>query len=158
MTSVLGSLIADSAALHRLAADAPLNTDDRPWVAYRAPRITYAPDSAPRDRLLALLAEVRVDTTTLLSTPDLAPRLNAYALARRSYLDLGRRTAPSRDPAVMLARVGEPLLAVLRQSPDFRPAAEPLRRLAQALETRDPAGARELLSALARIRPDLATR
>ena len=156
--AVLGSFIADSAALHRLADDAPLNTDDRPWVAYRAPRITYAPDSAPRDRLLALLGEVTVDTATLLATPGLAPRLNAYTQARRSYLDLGRRTTPSGDPAVMLARVGAPLLTVLRQSPDFQPAAEPLRRLARALETRDPAAAQELLSALARIRPDLATR
>jgi hypothetical protein len=26
-------------------------------VAYRAPRVTYAPDSLPRDRLLALLRE-----------------------------------------------------------------------------------------------------
>ncbi|MFG6431134.1 spermidine synthase [Roseateles sp. LYH14W] len=156
--AILGSFIADSTALRRLAGDTPPNTDDRPWVAYRAPRITYAPDSAPRDRLLALLGEVRVDTATLLSTPDLAPRLNAYADARRSYLDLGRRTAPSADPAVMLARVGTPLLAVLRQSPDFQPAAEPLRRLALALERRDPVAAQDLLGALALIRPDLATR
>ena len=155
--AVLGSLVADSASLHRLAGDAPLNTDDRPWVAYRAPRITYAPDAAPRDRLLALLGQVSVDAATLLATPELAPRVNAYAQARRGYLDLGRRTAPSADPAVMLARVGPPLLAVLRQSPDFRPAAEPLRRLAQALAPRDPAAARELLDALARIRPDLAS-
>ncbi|MFG6460982.1 spermidine synthase [Roseateles sp. DXS20W] len=155
--AVLGSLIADSASLHRLAGDAPPNTDDRPWVAYRAPRITYAPDAAPRDRLLALLGQVSLDASTLLATPELAPRLNAYAQARRGYLELGRRTVPSADPAVMLARVGPPLLAVLRQSPDFQPAAEPLRRLAQALAPRDPAAARALLDTLARIRPDLAS-
>ncbi|MBW8845072.1 MAG: spermidine synthase [Burkholderiales bacterium] len=155
--AVLGSFIADTAALRRFAGDAPLNTDDRPWVAYRAPRITYAPDSAPRDRLLALLGEVHVDTATLLTTPDasLAARLTAYTEARRGYLDLGRRTAPSADPAVMLARVGPSLLAVLQHSPDFQPAAEPLRRLAQALAPRDPATAQRLLSSLADIRPDL---
>ena len=155
---VLGSFVADAAALRRFAGDAPLNTDDRPWVAYRAPRITYAPDSAPRDRLLALLNEVHVDTTTLLATPDtaLAARLTAYTEARRGYLDLGRRTTPSADPAVMLARVGPSLLAVLHQSPDFQPAAEPLRRLAQALAPRDPAAAQRLLASLADIRPDLA--
>lgn len=155
----LGSFIADTAALRRFAGDAPLNSDDRPWVAYRAPRITYAPDSAPRDRLLALLGELNLDAGTLLATPDapLAARLSAYADARRSYLDLGRRTTPSTDPAVMLARVGPPLLAVLRQSPDFQPAAAPLRRLAQALASRDPAAAQELLDTLARIRPDLAS-
>ena len=154
--AVLGSFIADTAALQRFAADAPLNTDDRPWVAYRAPRITYVPDSAPRDRLLALLGQVSVDTASLLASPELAPRLNAYAQARRSYLDLGRRTAPSADPTVMLARVGTPLLAVLRQSPDFQPAAEPLRRLAQALAGSDPAAAGEVLEAMNRIRPGLA--
>jgi spermidine synthase len=155
--AVLGSLIADAAALKRLAGDAPLNTDDRPWVAYRAPRITYAPDSAPRDRLLALLDEVNVDMGRLLTHAELAPRLNAYAQARRSYLHLGRRTVASADPTVMLDRVGMPLLAVLRVSPDFQPAAEPLRRLAQALAPRDPATVRALLDQLARIRPDLAT-
>ncbi|WP_457446303.1 fused MFS/spermidine synthase [Roseateles sp. P5_E4] len=156
--AVLGSFIADAPALRRLAADAPLNTDDRPWVAYRTPRVTYAPDSAPRDRLLALLGEVSVDMGTLLAQPDAAAaaRLSAYTQARRDYLDLGRRTTPSADPAVMLARVGPPLLAVLRQSPDFRPAAEPLRRIAQALAPRDPATAQRLLASLADIRPDLA--
>jgi spermidine synthase len=56
----------------------------------------------------------------------------------------------------MLARVGAPLLAVLRQSPDFQPAAEPLRRLAQSLSARDPAAAHKLQADLTRIRPDLA--
>jgi spermidine synthase len=56
----------------------------------------------------------------------------------------------------MLARVGPPLLAVLRQSPDFQPAAEPLRRIAQALAPRDAAAAQRLLASLADIRPDLA--
>lgn len=156
--AVLGSVIAGPSSLQRFAAGAPLNTDDRPWVAYRAPRITYAPDSAPRDRLLALLGQLDVDASALLAAPDsqLATRLAAYAQARRGYLDLGRRTTPSADPAVMLARVGAPLLAVLRQSPDFQPAAEPLRRIAQALAPRDPAAAQRLLASLADIRPDLA--
>ena len=42
--SLLGSFIAGPRALARFAADAPLNTDDHPVVAYRAPHITYAPD------------------------------------------------------------------------------------------------------------------
>ena len=156
--AVLGSIVADSAALQRFAAAAPLNTDDRPRVAYRAPRITYAPDSAPRDRLLDLLGQLGVDATSLLATadPGLAARVAAYAQARRAYLDLGRRTTPSADPAVMWARVGPPLLAVLRQSPDFTPAAAPLRRLAQALAPRDPAAATQLIAELAAIRADLA--
>lgn len=156
----LGSFIADAAALRRFAADAPLNTDDRPWVAYRAPRITYAPDSAPRERLLALLGELSLDPAALLAVPDaaLSRRLAAYAQARQSYLALGARTQPSGDPAVMLARVGGPLLDVLRQSPDFQPAAEPLRLLARALAAQDPTAAQRLLAALGEIRPDLAAR
>jgi len=59
--AVLGSLVAGPAALGRFAGDAPANTDDRPVVAYAAPRITYAPDSAPRDRLIALLGELGAD-------------------------------------------------------------------------------------------------
>lgn len=155
--AVLGSAVGDNAALRRFAHGAPLNTDDRPWVAYRAPRITYAPDTAPRDRLLALLDELTVDGATLLQPPNaaLAPRLTAYAEARHRYLALGRRTVPSADAAVMLARVGAPLLAVLRHSPDFQPAAEPLRRLAQALAPSDPAAAARLQAELAAIRPDL---
>lgn len=158
--AVLGSLVADSASLQRFAAGAPLNTDDRPWVAYRAPRITYAPDSAPRERLLALLNQLELRPAALLQPESaaLAPRLAAYARARHTYLALGARTTPSADPVVMLARVGAPLLDVLRQSPDFQPAAEPLRRLAQALAPRDPAAAQALLGALDDTRLDRVAR
>ena len=51
----------------------------------------------------------------------------------------------------MLTQVREPLLAVLRESPDFRPAAEPLRRMAAALAERDPEAARALLLELQRL-------
>lgn len=158
--AVLGSLVADAKALAVWAGDAPLNTDDRPWVAYRAPRITYAPDSAPRDRLLALLAALPLEASTLLAPPDaaLAARLQAYSQARLRYLDLGRRTRPSPDPAVMLARVGEPLLAVLQLSPDFEPAMAPLLRLAEALSAQDPPAAQRLRAAVAIARATQASR
>lgn len=158
--AVLGSLVADTASLQRFAGDAPLNTDDHPWVAYRAPRITYAPDSTPRERLLALMNRLELHPARVLADDSTAPasRLAAYARARQSYLTLGARTQPSADPAVMLARVGAPLLDVLRQSPDFQPAADPLRRLAQALARSDPAAAHALLRALDDIHPDLVPR
>ena len=57
---MLGSFVAGPEALRRFAGDAAANTDDRPVVAYRAPRITYAPESLPRDRLLALLQELSI--------------------------------------------------------------------------------------------------
>src|SRR5262245_161960 len=61
--ALYGSFIAGAQALARFAGDAPLNTDDHPVVAYRAPRATYAPDSLPRDRLIALLSALEI-------TPD----------------------------------------------------------------------------------------
>ncbi|WP_343626860.1 fused MFS/spermidine synthase [Roseateles puraquae] len=156
--AVLGSLVGDNTSLRRFAAAAAPNTDDRPWVAYRAPRVTYVPDTLPRERLMALLGQLNLDderwlAPALSADAALASRVQAYAQARRLYLDLGRGTMPSADPAVMLARVGPGLLAVLQQSPDFEPAAEPLRRLAQALAPVDPAAAEQLRAELATVRP-----
>jgi spermidine synthase len=51
----------------------------------------------------------------------------------------------------MLSQVQAPLLAVLRISPDFRPALEPLQRMAAQLAASDPAAARALMQALAEI-------
>jgi spermidine synthase len=58
--ALLGSFVAGPDALARFAGDAPLNTDDRSIVAYRAPRATYAPGgSAPRP-IARAIAEVDV--------------------------------------------------------------------------------------------------
>jgi spermidine synthase len=53
----------------------------------------------------------------------------------------------------MLARVREPLLSVLRTSPDFRPAYDPLLRMAIAVAPDDRAAARALLADLQRAQP-----
>jgi spermidine synthase len=53
----------------------------------------------------------------------------------------------------MLAQVREPLLAVLRISPDFRPAYDPLLSMATALARSNVSGARTLLTELTRIQP-----
>ena len=154
--ALLGGFVAGPAALTRFAGDAPLNTDDHPVVAYAAPRITYAPDSLPRDRLLALLAQLSLTPDELL-TPGgdatQAARLAAYWRARDLFISAGRSVQPSADVRAMLAQVQAPLLDVLRASPDFRPAYDPLLRMAQALARQDPAGARSLLQALARLQP-----
>jgi spermidine synthase len=155
--SVLGSFVAGPDALARFAADAPLNTDDRPVVSYRAPRITYAPDSSPRERLFALLDQFE-------SGPDapapIAPAADAaqaqqladYRRARHRFLLAGRDVRPDADPHRMLAQVREPLLEVLRISPEFRPAFEPLMRLAAAIAPADPDAARQLLDELESLR------
>ena len=145
--AVLGSFIAGPAALAQWSAGAPLNTDDHPVVAYAAPRITYMADSLPRDRLLSLLQQVRLQPAELLgaqAAPADAARLAAYGAARQRFLQAGRDVKPSADVRHMLAQLREPLLAVLRTSPDFQPAAEPLRRMATALAASDPVAARAL--------------
>lgn len=150
--AVLGSFIAGPAALTQWSASAALNTDDHPVVAYAAPRITYLADSLPRDRLLALLQAVQVQPVEVLGTAAQgtadgtadAGRLAAYWSARQRFLQAGRDVKPSADVRHMLAQLREPLLAVLRTSPDFQPAAEPLRRMAAALAATDPVAGRAL--------------
>jgi len=61
---------------------------------------------------------------------------------------------PSTDVAVdCMAQVREPLLSVLRISPDFRPAYDPLLRMATALGPIDSAAARVLLTDLQQLQP-----
>ncbi len=132
-------------------------------VAYRAPRVTYAPDSLPRDRLLALLRELSIDylhsgtlpEELILPTPDPAwtRRLAAYWRARDRFIVSGRDVRPSPRVQDMLAQVREPLLSVLRISPDFRPAYDPLLSMATALARSDASGARALLTELTRLQP-----
>ena len=152
--ALFGSFFAGPSSLARFAGDAPLNTDDRPVVAYSAPRITYAPDSLPRGRLIALLRETQIKPDELV-VADLpwSERLASYWTARKRYIEAGRDIRPSADVRSILAQVREPLLAVLRISPDFRPAYDPLLRMAGALARVDAPAARELLMDLQRVQP-----
>jgi spermidine synthase len=151
----LGSFVAGPEGLARFAAGAPANTDDRPVVAYRAPFVTYAPTSSPRARLLALLRMMSIDPGTLVKAPEpvFIQRLAAYWAARDRFLEAGRDITPSSRVQDMLAQVREPLLAVLRLSPDFRPAYDPLLMMAASLARSDAAGARALLAELTRLQP-----
>ena len=153
--ALLGGFVAGPRALARFASDAPLNTDDRPVVAYQAPRITYVPDSLPRDRLSALLQELDIQPDELKNLPDpgWASRLSAYWVARDRFIEAGRDVEPSADVRRMLAQVREPLLSVLRVSPDFRPAYDPLLSMAIALGSVDSTAARRLLTELHRVQP-----
>src|SRR5262249_7097869 len=68
--ALLGTFVAGPEALARFAGDAPLNTDDKPLVAYLAPRQTYAPTSKPGDRLLALLGELSIAPADVVHASD----------------------------------------------------------------------------------------
>jgi spermidine synthase len=124
-------------------------------VAYRAPRITYVPDSTAGDRLIALLRKLEISPDEVASTaePDWEDRLAAYWAARDRFIEAGRGVQPTADVRRMLAQVREPLLSVLRSSPDFRPAYDPLLQMALALAEVDAAAARALLFELSRIQP-----
>ena len=153
--ALLGSFIAGSDSLAGFAGDAPLNTDDHPVVAYLAPRITYSPDSQPRDRLIELLGRLKNDPDKLLEPGEAAwqQRLVAYWQARDRYIELGRNVRPTSEVREMLAQVRDPLLSVLHISPDFRPAYDPLLRMAYGLAPSDSGAARELLARLVREQP-----
>ena len=154
--ALLGSFIAGPQALARFAGEAPLNTDDRPVVAYSAPRITYAPDSQPRERLLSLLRQLKVEPGEVIDAgveTFWPQRFAAYRAARDRFLDVGQRVQPTADLQRMLSQVREPLLDVLRISPDFRPAYDPLLHMAIALARTDPVAARQLLSDLQQSQP-----
>ena len=154
--AMLGSFVAGPRALARFGSDAELNTDDRPVVAYSAPRITYAPDSAPRDRLVQLLGQLAVEPAELftgLPEDAWARRMSAYWRARDLFLAAGRGVRATSDARTMLAQVREPLLAVLSISPEFRPAYDPLLRMAVAAGREEPQIAAELLNALIELQP-----
>ncbi|HWH80991.1 MAG TPA: fused MFS/spermidine synthase [Burkholderiaceae bacterium] len=150
--ALLGSFVAGPASLARFAEGAPLNTDDHPVVAYRAPRITYAPDSRPRDRLAALLGGLSITPADVLAPTAgaaAAARLAAYWAARDRFIAVGIHVRRSADVQAMLAQVRAPLLEVLRLSADFRPAYDPLLQMAAALAPNDPAAAHALAHELA---------
>jgi spermidine synthase len=153
--SVVGSFVAGADALAAFASEATVNTDDRPIVAYRAPRVTYAPDTLPRERLAMLLDRLTPAMGSVIARMDSRDeaRIAAYWVARTRFLRAGMNVRPTADPEAMLAQVQAPLLHVLRTSPEFRPAYDPLFRLAVALAGRDDARATELLEELERLQP-----
>jgi spermidine synthase len=153
--ALLGSFVAGPRSLARFAQGAALNTDDHPVVAYQAPRITYMPDTPPADRLITLLHEWRIEPDELMAagTDDSwRTRLSAYWVARQRFIEAGRNVQPSGDVQRMLAQVREPLLEVLRISPDFQPAADPLLRMAQALSVQDAAAGQALRDEVMKLR------
>ncbi|MEF7613245.1 fused MFS/spermidine synthase [Aquincola sp. MAHUQ-54] len=151
--ALLGSFVAGPRALRQFAGHAPVNTDDHPVVAYRAPRITYAPDSLPRERLVALLHALSIEPSELTDDAGVARRLAAYWSARDLFIEVGRNVQPTADVHRMLAQVRVPLLAVLRTSPDFRPAYDPLLQMAGALARSDAPAAQALFTELAALQP-----
>lgn len=157
--SVIGTVVADRQDLAAFADGAVPNRDDLPRVAYHAPRLAYSSQDLPRDRLLAVVQDWAPSPARVFGAPDEASaradqeRIAAYWQARDAFIAAGMAVRPTPDPAAMLAQIGGPLLGVLRLSPEFRPAYDPLLRIAEALAASDPRQARALLRALIQAQP-----
>ncbi|SDZ88922.1 MnmC family methyltransferase [Rubrimonas cliftonensis] len=159
--ALFGGFIAGPEALAAFVGDGPLNTDDHPVAMYAAPRTVYAPLGPAADRLIALTEAMPRRAADAVALPptaqaaDFAARLEAYWRARDRFIALGASgaTAVTGDPATDAARLAPDLLEVVRLSPDFAPAYNPVLLLAEALARRDPAAAASLLRALHRAAP-----
>jgi spermidine synthase len=97
--------------------------------------------------LMEQLALHATDVVGPRKTAD-AQRLEAYWAARAKYLAFGMAVRPDPDPRVMLNQLRLPLLEMVTTSPDFRPAAEPLQALAEAVRQTDPELSAQVISSL----------
>jgi len=152
--TLFGTFIAGPAGLSAFAADAPLNTDDRPFVTFRAPRFAYAGQTPPWRTLSALLKSARPDPAEILE--------QASSAAARIDVDLLGRFLNARDRflagsiAMAEGRTDEALAAWIdsaRISQDFATGAESALDDARRRMTADPARARATLAELVRILP-----
>jgi spermidine synthase len=157
--ALFGGYLAGSRELGAFAAAAPLNTDDRPLVVFEAPRFAYAGEEPAHVRLLALVDRFEPTPGELLkaaSTPgerEAHWRLARYWQARNRFLHLGVGVTEAGDVLGMLRRVREPLLDLVRLSPDFDAAYSPLLVMARELRRVDAGSTRSLLLALAEANP-----
>lgn len=148
--SLFGLYLAGPQGLAAFAGAAPLNTDDRPHVAARAPRVAYAAGDRPADRLVALLQALPRRPEDVLAGAD-AParrRLAAYWQARDRYLEIGADMLAAKGPRDVARTLAPQLVELVRTSPDFAPAYLPALAMARQLAVTDPASARRILEAL----------
>jgi spermidine synthase len=156
---LLGCFLASSEELRAFAAGAPVNTDDRPVVTFRAPRFAYAGPQPPAGRLLSLLDSFHPAPEAAMGAPrsdeDRATgrRLAAYWEARNEFLRSGAGVQETDDARQLFAAAGGHLLTAVRMSPDFSAAYNPLLAIAERLRNVDPAAAIGLLRDLEAANP-----
>lgn len=154
-----GAFIGSARSLAQFAGPGPINTDDRPVVLFQAPGFAYRDRARPARLLLDVVGGIDAAPGDLLLLPDdddgkSAARLAAYWAARGRFLAIGAAIRPTQDPRLLLAQVQDPLLELLRISPDFTPAYRPLAALATELRDREPVAARSLLRRLQSLAPN----
>lgn len=150
--AVFGRHMAGAEALAAFAGPGPLNTDDHPRVLFEAPRTVYAPLGSHADRLLGLVARFEPDPAAVArldgGPADFAPRLRAYWRARDAFLAFGRSVSVTGDIRRDARAMAPRLLEIVRMSPDFREAYDPVLAIARALAGVRPEAALQLLAAL----------
>lgn len=133
-TRLFGHFLAGPDALTKFAGDAPLNTDDRQIVTYRAPQFSYRRDAKPHARLTALL--------------ELEPPRSDFIAARNVYLqglvhETEGRMETAMDHYIRSASI----------SADFTPGYSRCLTYASMQARERPEAARELLQRLAEAQP-----
>jgi spermidine synthase len=145
--------------LAEFADEGPLNTDDHPIVIFQAPRFAYRKKGPAFPRLLALVNQFKPSPQDILkisNTPDdhiSAERLAVYWRARDKFLHTGVGIRQTANVKEMLQQVRDPLLDIVRESPDFDAAYGPLIAMAQRLYPIDPVAAEKLLIELEHASP-----
>jgi spermidine synthase len=157
--TLFGNFIAGSRDLTDFAGKGPLNTDDQPIIIFEAPKFAYAENEPAYVRLLTLLDHLHPDPDEILQiarTADgnaIRDRLKAYWVARDMFLHAGVGVKQTGSVEQMLRQVRGPLLSIVRESPDFEAAYNPLLAMAQQLYRVSPGDARQLLVELGAANP-----
>lgn len=154
-TRLFGLMLGGERDLAEFSGSGPLNTDDRPIVAFEAPRVAYVAGDTPGERLLALIDAMHPLPQALLATGADAEqrRLADYWRARNRYLALGIRAVQGEAVADPIQELGPKLVDIVRISPDFDSAYGPVLAMAQQLARTEPDAARQLLENLAQANP-----
>ena len=158
--SLLGTFMADAAALKNFVSDSSINSDDRPVVLFDAPQFVYNAQEPAQTRLLALLnAFSSPDPESILAeviTEEdymARSRLSNYWTARNGFLELGANIQRTRDVTRLYETTSAPLLNIVRESIDFSAAYFPLISIAYELYPYDREASRQLLQNLEKANP-----
>jgi spermidine synthase len=157
--ALFGCFLAGPEELEQFAGSGPINTDDHPVVIFEAPRFVYSQQDPAYVRLLGLIdrfepkPEHLFDRASTDSDRRMHSRLLSYWAARNNFIHAGIGITPTRDLRTLLGSIREPLLEIVRQSPEFEAAYNPLIAMAQSLHQTDPKAAEELLFELEEVNP-----
>ena len=157
--TLFGNFIAGPRELIDFAGPGLLNTDDRPLIIFKAPQFAYTGNAPAYERLFALLDTSHPEPDQILKSARTAEeravhnRLKAYWAARNRFLHAGVGVNQTVSLEKMLDQVKNPLLAIVRESPDFEAAYDPLLAMAHQLYETNPDAAQRLLRELEEVNP-----